>query len=174
MTRNSKAYVLGIDPGAKGGMACLRVEEDGPPTLLFVADLPYAGGRFDVRAFHEIVNNWGVMSAVYLEKAQVMPSRNPDGTERASGAMGRFNYGVSYGLTLGACLSLHCPVEEINAAAWKKATGLTKDKGASRAMAQQAFPLLADHFSRVRDDGRAEAALIARYGARQWTKRAAA
>ena len=40
-----------------------------------------------------------------------------------------------------------------------------KPKAASRGMATELFPHIADQFRRVKDDGRAEAALIARYGA---------
>ena len=42
-----------------------------------------------------------------------------------------------------------------------------KPKAASRGMATELFPDFADQFRRVKDDGRAEAALIARYGAYQ-------
>jgi hypothetical protein len=45
---------------------------------------------------------------------------------------------------------------------------LSTDKNASRALASQFFPDCSDQWKRVKDDGRAEAALIAHYG---WSKR---
>jgi hypothetical protein len=55
----------------------------------------------------------------------------------------------------------------VDPSAWKKTMHLSTDKNASRALASQYFPDAADQWSRVRDDGRAEAALIAYYGARK-------
>ena len=42
---------------------------------------------------------------------------------------------------------------------------MSRDKGVSRSVAIQRFPKNAADFARVMDDGRAEAALIALYGA---------
>ena len=49
--------------------------------------------------------------------------------------------------------------------AWKKSMGLIgKDKGASRQLATDLYPSWAAMFKRVKDDGRAEAALLAKWG----------
>ena len=50
---------------------------------------------------------------------------------------------------------------------------VTADKGACRLMAQRMWPALSDLFARVRDDGRAEAALLGFYGRAQWQKQEA-
>jgi crossover junction endodeoxyribonuclease RuvC len=55
----------------------------------------------------------------------------------------------------------------VTPAKWKKHFGLNRDKGVSRSKATERFPEYANLFSRVKDDGRAEAALIALYGAEQ-------
>ena len=47
---------------------------------------------------------------------------------------------------------------------WKKAMRLVADKDAARQRAVQLFPERAEWFRRVKDDGRAEAAMIALYG----------
>jgi hypothetical protein len=49
----------------------------------------------------------------------------------------------------------------VSPAKWKKALGLSADKGASRRRAIELWPERAQWFARVKDDGRAEAALIA-------------
>jgi hypothetical protein len=56
------------------------------------------------------------------------------------------------------------PTFEVDPSAWKKTMRLSTDKNASRALASQYFPDCADQWARVKDDGRAEAALIALYG----------
>jgi len=53
----------------------------------------------------------------------------------------------------------------VTPAVWKKHFKLSKNKGVSRSLACQRFPEAADQFTRVKDDGRAEAGLIALYGA---------
>jgi crossover junction endodeoxyribonuclease RuvC len=53
-------------------------------------------------------------------------------------------------------------------AIWKKHFGLSTDKDASRALAGQTFPDQADLWKLKKQDGRAEAALIALYG---WVKK---
>jgi len=55
-------------------------------------------------------------------------------------------------------------VQYVTPSKWKAHFGLTRDKGVSRGMAMQRFPEYAEKFKRVKDDGRAEAALIALYG----------
>jgi hypothetical protein len=71
---------------------------------------------------------------------------------------------VAYG-ELKACLFFAgVPTFEVDPSAWKKTMRLSTDKNASRALASQYFPDSADQWARVKDDGRAEAALIALYG----------
>jgi crossover junction endodeoxyribonuclease RuvC len=48
---------------------------------------------------------------------------------------------------------------------WKRAMQVPSDKGACRMRAMQTFPGHSDLFRRVKDDGRAEAALLGFYGA---------
>ena len=59
------------------------------------------------------------------------------------------------------------PYELVRPAAWKKIMGVSADKGEARVMAQKLFPQIAQQFSRVKDDGRAEAALIAEFARRK-------
>ena len=80
------------------------------------------------------------------------------------GVSSTFKYGVGYGTILGVCGALRLPVRHVTPAVWKRAAGLSKDKGASRRRACELWPAHSASFGRVRDDGRAEAALIARHG----------
>ena len=76
-----------------------------------------------------------------------------------------FRFGEGYGM-LQACIAANKhPTHFVTPAKWKGHFGLNRDKGVSRSKAMERFPEYAQLFSRVKDDGRAEAALIALYGA---------
>jgi hypothetical protein len=56
------------------------------------------------------------------------------------------------------------PVEYIRPQKWKKALRVPANKDAARQRANEIFPKFADQWSKKKWDGRAEAALIAKYG----------
>lgn len=170
--RNSQPYIVGIDPGKTGGVSCLRMNQGNPPTLLFTEDLPYLDARVDGLALSAMLTNWGDIALAIVEKASPMPST--DGRKAGMGVTGAFTYGLNYGIILGTLQGLVIPVQEVRPADWKKAMSLTgrgltprEIKEASRAKARTIFPVLAERFARAKDDGRAESALIALYGAQR-------
>jgi crossover junction endodeoxyribonuclease RuvC len=55
------------------------------------------------------------------------------------------------------------PLHLVTPAKWKRYFGLDADKEKSRALALRLWPSRSDLFTRKRDHGRAEAALLARY-----------
>jgi crossover junction endodeoxyribonuclease RuvC len=145
--------VLGIDPGAKGALAWVT----GDGHLIDVEDMPMSTVRDKLR-----------VSAAGL--ALAFRARRPDlvviegvGAMPGQGVSSCFSFGYSAGLIEGAAAGLGLPVEIVYAAAWKRRAGVPKDKGAARQMATRFWPGAADKFKRVRDDGRAEAALLARW-----------
>ena len=75
-----------------------------------------------------------------------------------------FRFGETYGATQMAVAAHKVPIQYVTPAKWKGHFRLNRDKGVSRGLATQRFPDCADLFKRVKDDGRAEAALIALYG----------
>ena len=79
------------------------------------------------------------------------------------GVASSFTFGRTLGVAETAAAALGAPVLYLPPATWKKAMGLTSDKEASRALATSLFPLDAAQWSRKKDDGRAEAALLAHY-----------
>ena len=78
------------------------------------------------------------------------------------GVTSMFNFGYSAGVLAGVCAGLMIPVVLYRPAVWKRAASVPADKGAARQMAQRYWPGCRD-FDRVKDDGRAEAALLARW-----------
>jgi len=79
------------------------------------------------------------------------------------GSASSFAFGYSAGIIEGIAACMQLPLQIIPAAVWKRRAGVSRDKGAARQQAQRLWPASAKLFSRVKDDGRAEAALLARF-----------
>ena len=139
---------LGVDPGMTGAVA---VYDHG--TLEEVIDMPVLDGQVDGGALAKIFEQW-LPDAIVVERVQPMP-RN--------GSIASFKLGMNYGVILGVATALSHPLVTIRPMEWKRKMGLLKKpKEASRRLAIELWPKHAGKFRRVRDDGRAEAALIAR------------
>ena len=78
------------------------------------------------------------------------------------GVASTWTFAEGYGVVLGVLGALQVPVRLVTPRTWKEAAGLGKDKNASRQRAVELWPHCSLLFARVKDDGRAEAALIAR------------
>ncbi len=154
--------LYGLDPGLTGAIA-LAVNG----ALIDVRDLPVrmeGGGmvkrRIDSAGLAAIVREWraqlGVDSEMaVIERVSAMPRQ---------GSASTFSLGHTAGAVEAVMLALGCPVEFVAPAAWKRAAGLGRDKADSRARASLIYPAQAGFWTRAKDHGRAEAALLARYG----------
>jgi hypothetical protein len=145
--------IVGIDPGVTGALARMYHGKLGG-----VEDMPVEAGRTNGAEIARFLR-WWEPDVVYLEWTQPMPK---------NGSIASYSLGLNSGIVIGVVQALGIPLERVRPAAWKLAMGLRgKPKSASRGMATELWPNFADQFRRVKDDGRAEAALIARYGAYQ-------
>jgi crossover junction endodeoxyribonuclease RuvC len=146
--------ILGVDPGAKGALALLVAG------MVETVDMPAVEirGRYRVDAARvaSIIRMWRPDHA-FVEQVNAWPGQ---------GVASCFSFGKSAGIVLGILAALQIPTSEVAAVTWKKKLGVPADKGAARWRASQLFPTNANDWSRVRDDGRAEAALIASFGQR--------
>lgn len=146
---------IGIDPGLSGAVAILS--DDG---VLTVVDTPVAVVKNTRREY--LVG--GMVAAIppgddvvaALEAGIPMPRQASNTT---------YLMGKGGGLWEGILAAEDIPYDLVPPQKWKKALGIPpkSDKGASRALASRLFPKYAHLFARVKDDGRAEAALIAEY-----------
>ena len=141
--------ICGIDPGKTGAIALLYAQ----PAYLEVHDMPILGKDINGPALSNIFTEFKA-DHVFIE------SINSFGMGRQSA----FNFGKGLGVLLGILASQNIPYTTIAPTKWKKSFGLTRDKDASRAAATRLFPANANLFERKKDDGRAEATLIALYG----------
>lgn len=150
--------ILGIDPGAEGAIAFLRSQCG---SLIDVRDMP----TIDVKIGKTLRPRLNPHSLVELLK-ELRPEMcviESVGGITGQSASAAFAFGHTCGSTFGVLVGLGFPVCLLPPQRWKKAFGLKKDKGSSRMMAMELFPEHAAKFSRVKDDGRAESALIGRH-----------
>jgi len=153
--------VLGVDPGATGAIALL----DTVTGELVVADLPIivvqkSGARktSEISESHLAQLIRGMTPDIaWVERVHAMPKQ---------GVTSSFNFGVAYGIVRGIIGAVALPMLFVTPNEWKREFRLGSDKAQSRVLAGRLYPQSVSMFSRVRDDGRAEAALIATFGAR--------
>jgi crossover junction endodeoxyribonuclease RuvC len=91
----------------------------------------------------------------YLEYQSARPT---------DGGASAFKVGVGFGMLKMLLASNFIPYRVVTPQSWRRFMKLTGDKDYSRAMASQLMPKEAHQWARKKDDGRAEAALIALYG----------
>lgn len=148
--------IVGIDPGATGAIAWLS--DSG--FLVEVRDLPvgkeYGRTRLMSAVLAAMLREAGRMP-IHAFVEQVGPG--PEG-----GRAALFSFGRNFGQIEGVLSGCGVPMTLLTPQRWKRALRLPADKGEARFRAAQLWPGLAGAFARVKDDGRAEAALIGLYG----------
>ena len=151
--------ILGIDPGVRGGLALVEINDGAAPQLLEAIDIPVTGvsakERVDVLAIRAWVMAHQPQHA-YIERAQALPKQ---------GASSGFKYGRATGAIEAAIACCEIPITIVEPAVWKKFHHLRGgDKEAGRQRALQLFPAAHALLARKMDHGRGEAALIALAG----------
>lgn len=149
--------VLGIDPGFGGALAWLDLGgglkiEDMP--VLTVERNGKAKREIDLAALVALIENHRPAFAV-VEHVGAMPGQ---------GVSSMFAFGKGFGAILGVLAALRVPVELVRPDAWKKAARVPAGKDGARLRASQLLPAHGGHWRRAKDDGRAEAAMLAWYG----------
>jgi len=138
--------LLGIDPGVNGALALLDKGEN----RVTVHDMPDTTDTLS-----ELVASFPKVSGCMIEKPfypKVIGTKN---VAKIAEAYGRIK----------AVLFFHgIAIREVAPKDWKAALNLSDSKAASRELAGAFFPDDAHQWKRAKDDGRAEAALIAWYG----------
>ena len=140
--------IVGIDPGQKGAIGMLY-----PNGSVYVEDMPMIGKEVDGYSLSELFIEFPP-EHVYLEQV------NSFGMGRTSA----YNFGQGVGVIKGVLATMNISYTLVTPQKWKKYFDLSRDKDESRLYAARLWPTAADKFKRKRDDGRAEALLIAKYG----------
>jgi hypothetical protein len=152
--------IVGIDPGQQGAIAFYFPSA---PHLVAVEDMPLAGDHVDAVTLADRISQMRPDMAV-IENVHSMPKQ---------GVASSFKFGRSFGVALGVISALNIPHHFVSPQKWKKHFGLTSDKELSRALALRMWPEKATDFRLKRHADRAEASLLARYGAEALTGHAA-
>lgn len=149
--------ILGIDPGCYGALALLDCG-----ALAEVHDMPFLKvrrGKSDKAEIDGYTLGWLLRSLApdlaLVEQVGGVTGQSPSAS---------FNFGRAAGAPEYVLKAMGVRVEMVHPAVWKRALRLNVGKDAARAAAMRLWPPLADKFKRVKDDGRAEASLIAHYG----------
>jgi crossover junction endodeoxyribonuclease RuvC len=150
--------VLGIDPGASGALV---VVDNGKISDLI--DMPVLNVKRGSRAVREvnapalgaIVASLQPIDTAMLEQVGAMPGQ---------GVSSMFAFGRAVGVVEGVLGALQIPYTRVPPQEWQRAMRVRGGKDGARERAMALFPVRAADFARKKDDGRADASLIAAYG----------
>lgn len=145
---------LGVDVGLNGALAW--VTEDGH--LISTMDMP----TIEVNGKKKVSPQ--MLTSAISQRMPRLVVVEEVGAFPGQGTVSMFTFGYSAGIIAGVVAGLQLPTVLYRPGVWKRAAGVPADKGAARQMAQRLWPGARD-FDRVKDDGRAEAALLARWAA---------
>lgn len=168
--------VVGIDPGISGGISVLDGDaatvHDTPTSVRKVGTK--LKRRVDPVALARLLGleinvlDPTTEAVVFVERAGASPHM---------GVSSAFAYGECFGLVVGILAHLGVPTRLVTAVTWKRAMGLVtkgsrelgrneaRDKSPALELARKLYPKLADKLALAKHDGRAEALLLAHYGA---------
>ena len=156
----SFSRVIGIDPGASGAIALLV-----GGVLISVHDMPTVTVERNKSQKRQVCPaglsllieglTGPYVTKAICEKVGAMPGQ---------GVSSMFSFGRSVGIIEGVLAAKQIPVTFTTPQAWQKQSGAAKGKDGSRQRVMELFPSQAHLFARVKDDGRADAVLIALAG----------
>jgi len=153
--------ICGIDPGLQGALAFLDTDN----CRMWIADMPIF--EYETTKTRKKVDPYSIarfmtaqpLSHVYLEEVNASPQM---------GTVSAFSFGEGKGILLGVAAALGVPLTHVKPNQWKKMMKVPADKRAAVQRSSQLFPACVPLFKGPRGgvfDGRAEAALVALYGA---------
>ena len=149
--RNDRVLVA-FDPGISGAAAFHTVETS---HLLTAEDSPVVAGQVDAVSLDNRLSEMKPVAA-FVERVGAMPKQGVSFTLKV---------GQANGVLIGILAALHVPIHFIAPGTWKKHYGLDADKEKSRLKALQLFPESAAFFAKKKDHNKAEASLLAKFGA---------
>lgn len=150
---------VGIDPGLNGAIAFFNPDQG----LLIVRDMPVVEIVRNNKRKREVspqmlasILREHPIDHVMLERVNAMPGQ---------GVTSMFSLGRSVGVVEGVLAALELSTTIVPPTVWRKAVQAREGKDGTRHRAAELFPRDASLFARKKDDGRADSALIAWYGA---------
>ena len=177
----TERYYMGVDPGNSGAVAILRDTGKGKIEVADIISCPLTHIktgktkivnfkkvdetkiRIDARGIYTALERYAFNDEGYsgedtfciIEHAQPMPKQGLSSTAV---------YMEGYGKYLGVLASLNIPYVEVRSAIWKTKMGLDSNKYNSINLALELYPEASKYIKLRKDDGRAEALLLAHFG----------
>lgn len=153
--------IVGVDPGLNGALACLEVL-DTETRIVDVVPMPVIAKDVQAAQIADVFRCWKPDFVVIEQIGLIYQSSKATA----------FSMGRSLAKVEAVAQTLQHPLVMMRPQDWKKQMGLIgKDKDDSRLMATQLFPHWREKFARKKDDGMAEACLIAEAYRRQlWSR----
>lgn len=158
--------IIGVDPGFGGAISVIRAELNAQQKTIEICDIldtpiTEATGRpeIDSKTISLLISKITPRPTLaVIEAVNAMPGQ---------GVSSMFRFGQGYGQILGVLDCLNIPILRTPPAVWKAQMGITHDKNTSRNAAIK-YSSKQHHilFSRKKDSDRAEAFLLALFGAR--------
>jgi len=153
--------IAGIDPGLSGAIAFLdpdthEIDVYDMPTLTLTRN-GKKKRTIDLYALGMLMDS--KRNDIRFAVVEAPSSRPGEGVTSA------FTFGFVCGCAQMAVAANIVPMELVAPATWKRLLRLSDDKDASRALASRLYPKSANLWPLVKHDGRAEALLLAHYGA---------
>lgn len=152
---------IGIDPGVDGAIA---IFDPVVTDTLQISDMP----TYEVTKNRKTRREVNVQEVVNILTPQALSPKRKliielSGARPKDGSIQAHRTGVNWGVLYGVIVALKIQHAIVSPQMWKKAMKATSDKDLSRRLACERFPGFTNQFSRKKDHGRAEAALIAAY-----------
>jgi len=155
------SFVIGIDPGKKGGLCVLSSKDE----VVHLEMMPIIDNEYDLNDLSEFFSFWKYkVSKVYIEKQWGYPKQSSTTT---------FEQGRGYGILLGMMGAWNIITEVVPAKTWQagiyKNYNFTKEvqvKDKAFIVAQELYPEIGflRGKSNIPKDGLIDALLIASYG----------
>lgn len=155
-------YHAGIDPGLDGAIALFDHTSN---TIVTVFDMPTFTVTVNKKQKKRL-DLYGIARFFDLHAGDIVKATIEDPNSMPEqGIASAFNFGHNCGVAQMAVAAHLIPMQLVKPAQWKSVFKLSKDKDASRRAVTLLFPQDSAMFARKGDDGRAEAVLLAMYGA---------
>ena len=157
-----KRIIIGVDPGLSGAIALYDTKSK---RILEVFDMPIQSNANGTKKFAsgagigERLRNYNSEEFIgaVVEEVAARPGQ---------GVVSMFSFGFSTGVVTGVIEGMGIKVHRVQPAVWKMLMGCNFTKDLSRLRAKGLFPEQKEMFERKKDDGRAEACMLAKFGER--------
>jgi crossover junction endodeoxyribonuclease RuvC len=150
--------ILAVDPGFTGALAFYNVATK----YLEIIDMPVVSVTTTTRKSRSEINV-GVLAHMIRDRAPTVAVVEQVAARPGQGVVSMFRFGQTHGIILGVLGALNVPVNHVLPNTWRKALRVPQGKEGGLLRASEVFPHHSAVFSRKKDTGRADAALMAKF-----------